>query len=167
MNNYTEATVEKKVTFSDILLKAAAWFLVLVVLAAGFLFTSALVIFIGILLGLGAAWLLPSLKVTYEYVYCDGQIDFDKIMNGEKRKHICRTDLDQAVVIAPADSHELDSFRFNNTPKKDFTSKTEGPEHKVYALVESSGELQTIYYFEPSEKMLDMMRHKAPSKCKF
>jgi len=32
-------------------------------------------------------YFLPKKNVAYEYVFVDGQIDFDFIINGERRKH--------------------------------------------------------------------------------
>ena len=32
-------------------------------------------------------YFLPKKNVAYEYVFVDGQIDFDLIINGERRKH--------------------------------------------------------------------------------
>lgn len=165
MNNaYTETSVKKKATIGDTLLKIAAWAGVLVVFAAGLLFRFSLLMFAALILAALAYMFLPYLSVVYEYVYCDGQIDFDKIMNGEKRKQIYRTDLDKAVLIAPASSHEMDGYKYSKTPERDFTSKVEG--RRVYAIVENAGEQNTILYFEPDDRMLDMIKQKAPRKFK-
>lgn len=165
MNNaYTETSVKRKATIWDTLLKIAAWACVLVVFAAGLLFQFQLLLFVAFVLAVLAYMFLPYLSVVYEYVYCDGQIDFDKIMNGEKRKQVYRTDLDKAVLIAPANSHEMDGYKYNKTPERDFTSKVEG--RRVYAIVENAGEQNTILYFEPDDRMLDMIKQKAPRKFK-
>ena len=43
-------------------------------------------------------YLLPRLHVEYEYVFCDGQLDFDKISGGMKRKNMLRIDFENLVV---------------------------------------------------------------------
>lgn len=55
--------------------------------------------------------LIPFLKIEYEYIFCDGQIDFDRINGGARRKHILRVDMEEVELVAPKNSHALDQFR--------------------------------------------------------
>ncbi|MDD6035431.1 MAG: DUF6106 family protein [Lachnospiraceae bacterium] len=164
MNNlYTEASVKKKVTVGDTVIKCGVFAVVITLLAIGLLFWNSLFIVLGIAGGALAFAFLPRLSVVYEYIFCDGQLDFDKIMAGEKRKHLYRLDLDQVLIVAPENSHELDCYKNNNSAKKlDFSSREK--DHRVYCIVESAGEQQTLVYFEPNEKMLSYMKQKAPRK---
>lgn len=102
-------------------------------------------------------------NVTYEYIYCDGQFDFDKISGGEDRKHLLRADLDSVDLMAPADSKELNGL--NNTPGlrvKDFSS---GRDDAVkYAIVWSDKEQKIKVIFEPTDEMLTIAKQKAPRK---
>ena len=160
---YTEASVKKKVTAMDTFIKVIAVFAVAVLLGYGFVFGSTLVGFLGAIALVGAYYLIPRLSVVYEYVFCDGQLDFDKIMAGEKRKHMYRLDFDQVLIMAPANSHALDGYKSNPAAKKlDFTSLEK--ERKVYCIVESAGDIQTLVYFEPNEKMISFIKQKAPRK---
>ncbi len=160
---YTEASVKKRVTAMDTFVKVLTVFIVAVLLAGGFVFGKTLIGFLGALGVVFAYYFLPRLNVMYEYVFCDGQLDFDKIMAGEKRKHMYRLDFDQVVIMAPANSHALDSYKNNPATKKlDFTSLEKN--RKVYCIVESAGEMQTLVYFEPNEKMLSFIKQKAPRK---
>ncbi len=160
---YTEASVKKKVTAKDTFIKVVTIVIVAGLLAYGFLYGNTLIGFLGALGLVFAYYLIPRLKVVYEYVFCDGQLDFDKIMAGEKRKHMYRLDFDQVLIMAPANSHALDSYKSNPAAKKlDFTSLEK--DRKVYCIVESSGEIQTLVYFEPNEKMISYIKQKAPRK---
>ena len=160
---YTEASVKKRVTAMDTFVKVLTVFIVAVLLAGGFVFGKTLIGFLGALGVVFAYYFLPRLNVMYEYVFCDGQLDFDKIMAGEKRKHMYRLDFDQVVIMAPANSHALDSYKNNPATKKlDFTSLEKN--RKVYCIVESAGEMQTLVYFEPNEKMISYIKQKAPRK---
>lgn len=163
-NSYLETNVAKKVTTKDNVIKVAAWGIVVLIAIAGALLAQPILFIVALAAAMAAYSLLPRLSIVYEYVFCDGQIDFDKIMAGEKRKHLYRTDLDKAVIVAPANSHELDGYRNQNMAKKDFTSLEEN--RKVYALVENAGELHTMIFFEPNEKLLAMIKQKAPRKLK-
>ncbi len=160
---YTEASVKKRVTATDTLIKVVIIAGVAVLLGCGFILGNKLLGFIGVLGVVFAYYFLPQLNVMYEYVFCDGQLDFDKIMAGEKRKHMYRLDFDQVLIMAPANSHALDSYKSNPAAKKlDFTSLEK--DRKAYCIVESSGDLQTLVYFEPNEKMVSYIKQKAPRK---
>ncbi len=160
---YTEASVKKRVTATDTLIKVVVILVVAVLLGCGFVLGQTLIGFLGALAAVFAYYFLPQLNVMYEYVFCDGQLDFDKIMAGEKRKHMYRLDFDHVLIMAPANSHALDGYKSNPAAKKlDFTSLEK--DRKVYCIVESSGDLQTLVYFEPNEKMVSYIKQKAPRK---
>ncbi len=159
---YTEASVKKRVTATDTLIKVVVVVALVAMILAGFLFNK-LITILGVVGIFVAYYLLPQLNVMYEYVFCDGQLDFDKIMAGEKRKHMYRLDFDHVLIMAPANSHALDGYKSNPAAKKlDFTSLEK--DRKVYCIVESSGDLQTLVYFEPNEKMISYIKQKAPRK---
>lgn len=159
---YTEASVKKRVTAKDTAIKVIVIAVIAVLILGGFLINK-LITIVGVLAAFGAYYLLPMMNVMYEYVFCDGQLDFDKIMAGEKRKHMYRLDFDQVLIMAPANSHALDSYKSNPAAKKlDFTSLEK--DRKVYCIVVSSGDLQTLVYFEPNEKMVSYIKQKAPRK---
>ncbi len=160
---YTEASVKKKVTATDTLIKVVAIVVIAVAVLYGFLFNKLLITLLGVVGAFVAYTMLPRLNVMYEYVFCDGQLDFDKIMAGEKRKHMYRLDFDQVLIMAPENSHALDGYKSNPAAKKlDFTSLEK--DRKVYCIVVSAGELQTLVYFEPNEKMISYIKQKAPRK---
>ena len=159
---YAEARAKKKVTMKDNLMKVLLIGGMIACFALGFLtFKMMFIIFGLILLGLGY-YFLPKLATEYEYVFCDGQLDFDKISGGAKRKTMLRVDFEKLVVIAPKNSHALDGYRHNGVAVKDFSSLDENA--KVYGMVVTGGEQNTMIYFEPSEKMLAAMKQKAPRK---
>jgi len=160
---YTEASVKKRVTATDTLIKVVVIVVIAVAVLYGFLFNKMLITLLGVVGAFFAYTMLPRLNVMYEYVFCDGQLDFDKIMAGEKRKHMYRLDFDQVLIMAPESSHALDGYKSNPAAKKlDFTSLEK--DRKVYCVVVSAGDLQTLVYFEPNEKMISYIKQKAPRK---
>lgn len=159
---YAEARAKKKVTLKDNLIKIVLIGGMIGAFTIGFLGGSMTAIVIGLIfLGVGY-YFLPRLATEYEYVFCDGQVDFDRISGGAKRKTMLRVDFDKLVVVAPKNSHSLDGYRHNKVLVKDFTSLEENA--KVYGMVITGGEQPTLIYFEPSEKMLAAMKQKAPRK---
>ena len=108
---YAEARAKKKVTIKDQLLKFGVIAGMLVCFSLGFLTMNVFLLIFGVVfLGL-TYYLLPRLHVEYEYVFCDGQLDFDKISGGMKRKNMLRIDFENLVVAAPKNSHALDGYR--------------------------------------------------------
>ncbi len=159
---YAEARAKKKVTMKDNLIKFLLIGGMIASFVLGFLAGSMILVFVGLVLLALGYYFLPKLSVEYEYVFCDGQLDFDKISGGARRKTMMRVDFEKMVVVAPKNSHALDGYRHNGVMVKDFSSLDENA--KVYGLVVTGGEQNTMIYFEPSEKMLAAMKQKAPRK---
>lgn len=160
---YTEAGVKKQKNAKDTLIKVAIFVADAALLFAGLLGFSIL-LFLGIAAVVATVYFLPYLNVDYEYIFCDGQFDFDKIMGGNKRKTQLKLDLDSCEVLCPANSHQLDGYTYQRLQVKDFSSGN--PEAKVYALVgkELKNNTMVKVIFEPSEKMLSFAKQKAPRK---
>ena len=155
---YCEWSVHRKKSSATMVLK------VLLILGVIALCLSTLLMTWFAILGvIGAAfliWYWPRFDVMLEYIYCDGQLDFDQIFGGEKRKNALRIEIEEADIIAPIDSPRLDGYR--HLPVKDMTSRE--PEAKVYGIATKQpySEDKILILFEPGEKMLDMMRAKSP-----
>lgn len=110
-----------------------------------------------------AVCLSPLLNVDYEYIFCDGQIDFDRISGGEKRKTVLKLDMDNIEIMAPEKSHQLDSYNhMEGITVKDFSSKI--ADHKKYSIFLSNEGKKLLVIFEPSEKMVEFAKQKAPRK---
>lgn len=160
---YTEAGVKKQKSAKDALIKVAIFVTDAILLFAGLLGASIL-LFLGIAATVATFYFLPYLNVDYEYIFCDGQFDFDKIMGGNKRKTQLKLDLDNCEVLCPANSHQLDGYTYQKLQVKDFSSGD--PSAKTFALVGKDIKNNTMVkvIFEPSEKMLAFAKQKAPRK---
>ncbi len=110
-----------------------------------------------------AFFYLPTLDIEYEYLYIDKEISIDKIMSKEKRKHVYTVDLNKMDVIAPANSHELDSHKARGAKVYDYTSGNE--DVKVYSIVYAAGNEGTVLVnIEPNEEMLRAIKNVFPRK---
>jgi hypothetical protein len=116
----------------------------------------------GIVIIVLMVFLLPRLNVDYEYVFVDGQIDFDRITGKAKRKTVLRIDLEQVEIIAPDGSHALDGYTNAQYEKKDFSSGDKNV--KAYIIIANKENKKYRIAFEPSEKMLGMIKQKSPRK---
>ena len=157
---YAEAGVKRKDTAATMGLRALMMIGVLVGL---FLVVMGQILsYIGIAIIIAVFFLYPKLNVEYEYVFVDGQIDFDRITGKSRRKTILRIDFEQVEIMAPAHSASLDSYNHIQTEKKDFSSLTK--DSKPYVIIASADNKKLRIIFEPSEKMIAMMKQKSPRK---
>ncbi|MDO5519247.1 MAG: DUF6106 family protein [bacterium] len=100
-----------------------------------------------------------KIKYEYEYIFCDGQLDIDKITGNSKRKRMLRIDFDDCEVVAQNGSHALDEWSNKQLKEVDYTSHVKGKDHYVI-IVHKDKELLKIL-FEPNEKMIECMRNKS------
>ena len=102
MNNmYAETSVKRANTPKAIALRALAIVAVLAVFIFAAMLNSKLLFALGMVLAFLVVWFWPRFNVEWEYVFVDGQLDFDTISGGEKRKTRLRIDFEQVEVIAP------------------------------------------------------------------
>ncbi len=158
---YTETSVKQKTPAKIAALKVILIVGVVILVGIGLL-AKGLIMLLSMAALVALVWYWPRFKVEWEYVFCDGQIDFDQILGGEKRKTILRVELDDADMIAPYESHKMDGYR--HLPVRDFSSLR--PEAKPYAVVTrmEGKEEKVVILFEPSNKMVDMIHTKFPNK---
>ncbi|MFV0342328.1 MAG: DUF6106 family protein [Anaerocolumna sp.] len=157
---YAEAGVKRQQTVGTILIKAGL--IALAVLAFLLTFQSQILLILTTVLIVGIVYLFPRLNVEFEYVFCDGQLDFDKILGKAKRKNALKIDFEQVEIMAPMNSHSLDSYKNSNLTVKDFSSK--GKDAKPYVIIYRKGETALKILFEPSEKMINCIKMKHPRK---
>lgn len=160
--SYAEAGVRRKATTSSYLIKGGLIALIVAMVFFGVLLIGQFAILIATVLVVVTVYLFPRFNVEYEYVYCDGQLDFDKIMGNSKRKNALRIDFDKVEMMAPVKSHALDAFSHKQVKVKDFTSLN--PNANVYAIICRDNEALLKILFEPSEKMIACIKQKSPRK---
>ena len=98
--------------------------------------------------------------MEWEYVFCDGQLDFDMIQGGERRKNILRIEIEDADAIAPIQSTKLDGYR--HLEVRDYSSMNE--KSNVYGIATRLPEKdeKVMILFEPTSRMVELMQKKCP-----
>lgn len=158
---YAEAGVKRKETITTIGIRVLMIFVAIIALL--FSTRNMIMLAVSAILVCAIFFVFPLVKTEFEYIFCDGQVDFDRIMGGQRRKTILRIDLENVEIVAPIGSHALDSYKNNHTIKtKNFTSLKQ--DIKPYVIIVRVGENLTQILFEPSEKMITCMQQKAPRK---
>lgn len=166
--SYVEAGVKRKPTFSTFAAKAGLILLVIIMFFIAMIFSGQstlgyILMMLACLMVGGLFYIFPRFNVDYEYIFCDGQLDFDMIMGGSKRKTSVRIDFENVEIMAPEKSHALDNYAHKQITKtKDFTSRIAAA--KRYVIFARKGEQLMKITFEPSEKMIQCIKHKSPRK---
>lgn len=158
---YAEAGVKRQDTLATMAIKVL---MILGVFIALFLviIVRDIFVYVGVAIGVGVFFLFPKLHIDYEYIYVDGQIDFDRITGKSKRKTMLRIDFEQVEIMAPSDSSALDSYKNMQLEKRDFSSLSK--DSKPYVIIVSSDNKKMRIIFEPSEKMVDIIKQKNARK---
>ncbi len=155
---YTEQLVKKQTDMKDILIKAIlvsatiVSFLILLMYPTGLLLPILMIGF--------DVFMFRRLNVEYEYLFLNGDLDIDKIMNKAKRKKLFNANVSDMELLAPIDAAELNQYK--NVRTLDYSSHT--GQAKLYALVLSGkGELRKVI-FEPNETIVEGFYMMAPRK---
>lgn len=123
-------------------------------------------IVLGVLAAVGAYMASMNSNVDYEYALVDRELRVAKIMNKEKRKAIAQYDLDKMEILAPMNSHQLDSYRNRQNLKElDFSSHDSERAASTYCCyLEGNEKLVLDLADADGEKLLNAIRMFAPRK---
>ncbi len=157
---YQEILIKKETTAGKKLLKLGI-IAALVLLVLVSMLLSPFILVIAVVLGF-VAWmfLIPRLDVEYEYLYVNGELDIDVIYSKQKRKKVASYDIGELEVIAPANSHALDSYKSEKV--RDFTSG-KNAKNEYIAIYNKDGKRDAIKV-ELNDTILNDMRRMAPRK---
>ncbi len=158
---YSDTYVHSRLTQQKLMMRRLMIAACVILPVIGILFfRSIIVTFLAVVLDIVMIYFLPNKNIDYEYVFVDGQIDFDRIIAGNSRKNMRRADLENVEIVAPENSHSLDSFR--KLALEDYSSRADEDKHYIMVVHGDKGNFQIR--FTPDEKLLEQMRMKARSK---
>ena len=160
-DTYVEVMVKKKDSPFLGVGKVLLWGIAIACLGVGALGVT--ILFVpAIIFGCIAYFALPGLDLEYEYLYIDKEISIDKVLAREKRKHCITLDLGKMEVMAPENSHELDSYKARNLKIRDFSSGL--PETKNYMIAYNDNDGMILVKIEPNTEMLKAIKQVFPRK---
>mgnify|MGYP000149308937 CR=1 FL=1 len=100
------------------------------------------------------------LNVEYEYLFVNGDLDIDKIMNKAKRKRMFSANVNDLEILAPADSIEVRQYQ----KAKTYNYSSGSGQAALYALVVSERGEQKKIIFEPNDTIVEGFYMMAPRK---
>ena len=116
--------------------------------------------------GVGAYFVGMNTQVDYEYSLVDKELRVAKIMKKSRRKDMGKYDLEKLEILAPAASHELDSYNHRQNQKElDFSRHDpEEKESKYNLFLEGGTKLVLTLDGDDGKLILDNVRAFAPRK---
>lgn len=157
---FIELLVKRKNKMGDTILKCCLLGLTIGFALIGF-FMNPLLLFAAIIFA-GLYYLVKMRSnVEYEYSYLDKELTIDKIFNQSKRKRAMTLDLERLEVLAPVNSHQLDSYRNREGKVIDFSSGYVNEPDTRYLMLVDGGKKIMI---EPNTEILTAIRSIAPRK---
>lgn len=163
MDTYAEASYKSKKSAGILLFKIAVIIITVIIVFLIILSRETIFAFLAGLIVVVEYYGFSRLNAEYEIIYCDGQFDFDKISGTMGRRTLFTVDMEQVELIAPYGHEALGSYQ--NVPVKKRMIPGKDEESYVIVAGDSTGNLRKIL-FSPTEKMLDCIYYKAPSKLK-
>lgn len=161
---YIEQVVKKKDSPLAGVVKAVWGALTFSLFAGGLLSGAALLLIIGLVVGMGGYYfVLPLLSVEYEYLYLTKELSVDKILNKEKRKKCGNWSLTNMEIMAREGSDELKGYEKRECTTYNFTSGK--PSDSRYVIILNDQRLTRII-FDPNEAMLKGIRDQFPRQVK-
>ena len=159
MNEFlTEQLVKRKKTAATTIKKIG---LIAVTIATFPLcFIHSLFIWLTLILFVVDFFLFKRMNLEFEYVYFNGALDIDKIMDMQSRKRVFSTNIKDMEVIAPSRSVELHPYQ----SLKVLDYSTQNPADSTYEMVTLFKGERVRVIFNPNEKILNGMKNIAPRK---
>lgn len=160
-DSYKEILVKRQTPVGMRVLKGALIGLTVLSLVAGLLMWPLLIV--GAILIAVDYFVVPKFDVEYEYLYVNGELDIDAIYSRQKRKKMGTYDMAELEILAPSDSHTIDSYKNKQGVKiSDYTSLD--PQVKSYVLVFNKEKGQEMIRVELEDSIISDIRRIAPRK---
>lgn len=156
---YTEQLIKKRTDGKDIAMKVLL--IVLTVISFFVAFLMPFLMLLPILFIVLDVFLFRRMDVEYEYIYINGDLDIDKVMHKERRKHMFSVNVNDMELLAPEGSFQLQSYR--NGRVYDYSSGNPSSPNRFVLVFSRSGERGKVI-FEPNSDLVEGFFMMAPRK---
>ncbi len=166
MDVYTEYMVRKKGDFRSVLFKVGLIVAAVSLSVLVFFFDPTMVFFPIVLAGsaYGSWWLISRQGVEFEYIITNGVMDVDRIMGRRARKRLFTVDCRDFEILAPVHSKFERDYNSQSIAVKVDVSSAPTAEGRWFAIFNNKEGKRTVMFFEPNERMLEVIRPLIPRK---
>jgi len=142
-DSYKELLVKKDKGVKEMLIRVVCVLPTVFCVLLTFLTFNMIWFIIAIALGALDYFVFQWTDIEFEYLYLDKEITVDKVLAKTRRKRVTTIDVGKVEIIAPQNSHQLDSYRNRQTKVTDLSAGHDLPEQKLYWV-----------YYEGNQKFL-------------
>lgn len=142
-DSYKELLVKKGTGMKDRVFRIVCLVPTILLVLLTFLTANMILFILAVALGVLDYFIFQWTDVEFEYLYLDKEISIDKVMAKSRRKRAAVLNVEKMEILAPIQSHQLDSYRNRNVKTVDYSAGTDLPGQKVYAM-----------YYEGNQKYL-------------
>ncbi len=162
---FNEHLVKKQQSIKDYFYKALIALTAIVIMTLGILFADIMVVLIigGVFFGVYFAY--KQFDIEYEYILTNEDLDVDKIIAREKRKHVLSLKVPDIEILAPYDEKKIRELTRAKTLKYIDVSSGSVSAERWYAIY-GEGQGKTLLIFEPPQKMRDGIEKFIPRRIK-
>lgn len=168
MDIYKEYLVKKKTSHSDIAKIIAAILGLLIIATAMFMYVPPSFVSYGLFIiaaGIfGIYKLVQYLNVEYEYIFTNGDLDFDKIMGQAKRKRLITVDFNTLSAFGALDSETAEKIMNSDYTVVDASDNTDVNDYYLECKHKTHG--MTYVVFTPSEEFAEELEKNLPRNLK-
>jgi len=108
--------------------------------------------------------LFKRMNIEYEYIFTNGELDIDKIINKSKRKSVVSIHVNRFKIMAPIMNKDYEKDLASYTKLYDFSSGQVS--ESTYGVIYEIGDQRVKMIFEPNEKMFKAIRRYIPKSIK-
>jgi len=135
MENYKELLVKQERTAKQKLYRVLAVVGAVIVGLLAFVTFNIIFLTVFAVMVVVAYFVFVNTDLEFEYLYLDKEISIDKIISKTKRKKAGSIDVNRIEIVAPADSHQLDSYKNRDLKLVDYSAGSDVDEQKLYTII--------------------------------
>jgi hypothetical protein len=170
MDVYIEYLVKQKksaqTTVLKVLIVIAVIIFTFIMLSLSLQYSGVSFIFLCLIAGaiFGTWFLFTSLKLEFEYIVTNGEMDVDKIIGQRKRKRLTTIRFKDMEVMAPTNGNHKNEFE-NKAVKKTVDASSSLNDKGTYFIISRTEKYGTVrLIFNPDERIIKNAQAVAPRK---
>lgn len=116
----------------------------------------------GMVLGVVGYLLYLNTELEFEYLFMSKELTVDRIKAKSRRKRVMEFDMQRVEIVAPENSHRLDSYKNRNMKVMNFS--TGNPGEIPYVMIYNGGQEMVKVKLEPNPDLTKCFEMTIPRK---
>jgi len=153
---FKEQIVKRKQTGMDSLKRVGLVIAVIIIFFVAMMLVPQIAPILTLIAGFGAFFLNGFLKVEYEYIFTNGELDIDAIYNRSRRKRVFSSHVNKFDIMAHIEDMTHAGSFHGAQETKNFSSGVISENTYAFLVNYNSKRIKVI--IEPNEKMMDAIK---------